>query len=122
MKLARKSGTKKRKCRPATGQGVQVGERWSAEAVRAIDHWRSKQADLPRRPEAIRRLVELGLAVRQPVRPKSAKTARRAAELATKVIDKHIDPAAPAAERAERKRRILKGPSSFRDIRRDKPE
>jgi hypothetical protein len=27
----------------------------------AIDHWREKQDDEPSRPEAIRRLVELGL-------------------------------------------------------------
>ncbi len=29
--------------------------------VAAIDEWRRKQADLPSRSEAIRRLVELGL-------------------------------------------------------------
>jgi hypothetical protein len=31
------------------------------EALTAIDDWRRKQNDLPGRPEAIRRLVELGL-------------------------------------------------------------
>jgi hypothetical protein len=30
-------------------------------ALEAIDKWRRKQDDLPGRPEAIRRLVELGL-------------------------------------------------------------
>jgi hypothetical protein len=30
----------------------------------AIDHWREKQDDEPSRPEAIRRLVELGLKVK----------------------------------------------------------
>jgi len=35
--------------------------------AKEIDDWRRKQADLPNRPEAIRRLVELGL------RAKSAK-------------------------------------------------
>jgi hypothetical protein len=30
----------------------------------AIDKWRDKQDDLPSRPEAIRRLVELGLKVK----------------------------------------------------------
>lgn len=29
--------------------------------LEAIDSWRRKQTDLPSRPEAIRRLVELGL-------------------------------------------------------------
>jgi hypothetical protein len=55
--------------------------------------------------EAIRRLVELGLTVKRPVRAKSHKTAKRAAELAANEIDKQIDPAAPLEERAVRKQR-----------------
>jgi hypothetical protein len=31
-------------------------------SIKAIDDWRRTQSDLPNRPEAIRRLVELGLA------------------------------------------------------------
>ncbi|MGY3111105.1 MULTISPECIES: hypothetical protein [unclassified Bradyrhizobium] len=31
------------------------------EMAKEIDDWRRKQEDLPGRPEAIRRLVELGL-------------------------------------------------------------
>jgi hypothetical protein len=31
------------------------------DALQTIDDWRRKQDDLPGRPEAIRRLVELGL-------------------------------------------------------------
>ena len=31
------------------------------EAAKQLDDWRRKQEDLPGRPEAIRRLVELGL-------------------------------------------------------------
>ena len=33
----------------------------SQELSEAIDMWREKQKDLPSRPEAIRRLVEIGL-------------------------------------------------------------
>ncbi len=33
----------------------------TAETLQTIDDWRRKQDDLPGRPEAIRRLVELGL-------------------------------------------------------------
>ncbi|WP_445222176.1 hypothetical protein ACKWRH_21180 [Bradyrhizobium sp. Pa8] len=44
---------------PATGE--LVGIRIQPEIAKAIDDWRRKQADLPGRPEAIRRLVELGL-------------------------------------------------------------
>ena len=61
MKSARKTGTKKRPGRPATGQGVQIGARWSEQTVAAIDTWAASQADEPSRSEAVRRLVEIGL-------------------------------------------------------------
>jgi hypothetical protein len=65
MKAARKNGTKKRRGRPATGQGVQIGTRWPDSTVTAIDVWAMQQEDQPGRSEAIRRLVELGLKVRE---------------------------------------------------------
>ena len=34
------------------------------EMAKQLDDWRRKQEDLPGRPEAIRRLVELGLNVK----------------------------------------------------------
>jgi hypothetical protein len=43
-------------------------------------------------------------------------------ELATKTIEKIIDPAAPPEERAQRRRRLTKGPSEFRDARLDQPK
>jgi hypothetical protein len=49
----------------------------------------------------------------------SAKSAERAKELAAKAIDGLVDPAAPAEEAANRKRRLLKGPEEFRDGRHD---
>jgi len=61
MSAARKNGTKKRRGRPATGQGLQIGTRWPDETVVTIDAWASAQDDEPSRSEAIRRLVELGL-------------------------------------------------------------
>lgn len=39
----------------------QIGVRVDAEFIKQIDDWRKKQDDMPSRPEAIRRLVELGL-------------------------------------------------------------
>ena len=42
-------------------QSTPVMVRLSAAQVRAVDEWRRVQEDLPSRPEAIRRLVELGL-------------------------------------------------------------
>jgi len=55
-------GTKKSRGRPkATGPGVQIGMRWQATMLDALDNWRRNQPDLPARPEAIRRLVERAL-------------------------------------------------------------
>jgi hypothetical protein len=52
--------TKPRKPRAVvTGEPVMV--RVQPEMAKELDDWRRKQADLPNRPEAIRRLVELGL-------------------------------------------------------------
>jgi hypothetical protein len=46
----------------------------------------------------------------------------RAQELAAKAIDKIVDPAAPPEERAERKRRLTKGPEEFREARINRPK
>jgi hypothetical protein len=48
------------------------------------------------------------------VRPKKAAKAR---ELAGQQIDRLIDPSATDEQRQSRKRRLLKGPKEFRDIR-----
>jgi hypothetical protein len=116
--------TKSAKKRPQkTGEPVMV--RLQDEMAARLDDWRRKQADMPGRPEAIRRLVELGLGNSRSPRPtgtsKARQTAKRAAELAAKVIDKHLDPSTPTTERAIRKRKILEGPSVIRDIRKDRP-
>jgi hypothetical protein len=50
-----------KKGRPATN-GVPVMVRVAQDALSEIDEWRRTQPDLPSRPEAIRRLVEAGLA------------------------------------------------------------
>ena len=42
----------------------QIGVRVDDEFLKLIDAWRRKQDDVPTRPEAIRRLVELGLKVK----------------------------------------------------------
>ena len=56
-----KGTPKKKRGRPATtGRGAQIGMRWHDLQLSAIDEWRTKH-DVASRPEAIRRLVELGL-------------------------------------------------------------
>lgn len=47
--------------RRATTTGTLVGTRFQAALLEAIDSWRKEQDDLPTRPEAVRRLVELGM-------------------------------------------------------------
>ena len=85
----------------------------------AIVRWAEKQPDMPTLSEATRRLVELGLTVRTKAKQPSAARAVRAKELATKAIDKIIDPSPPPEERAQRRRRLTKGPSEFREDRVD---
>src|SRR6266404_6506252 len=71
------------------------------------------------RSEAIRRLVELGLTVNVTAKQPSPSRAARAKELATNTIEKIIDPSAPPEERAQRRRRLTKGPSEFLEARVD---
>src|SRR6267142_4344167 len=100
-----------------TGTGTIVGVRMLDRPLAALDAWISKQKEPElTRPEAIRRLVELGLTVKSAARP-NAKAAARAAELAAKAIDEHADMSAPSTERESRKNRLLKGPSVFWDVR-----
>jgi hypothetical protein len=97
--------------------------RLSPELGRAVDKWAAGQDDEPSRSEALRRLVEFGLTVGTKASPSHrlrAARADRAKELATKVIEKIIDPAAPPEERAQRRRRLTKGPEEFREARVDR--
>lgn len=47
--------------RPATGTNQAIGVRIPSDELNLIDDWRSKQRPIPSRPEAIRRLIEMGL-------------------------------------------------------------
>ena len=122
MKASRVSDNKKKIGRPRTGVGTLIGQRWHEEQLAQIDKWRRTQPDMPSRSEAIRRLVEFGLTVKTKAKQPSPARAVRAKELATKTIEKIIDPAAPPEERAQRKHRLTKGPSEFREDRVDLPK
>jgi hypothetical protein len=136
--------TKKRRGRPVTtGKGTLIGVRLLDEPLAVLDDWitRQKERDLTR-PEAIRRLVELGLTAKSisnervrrgrsldlgamsKIESAPAKTTRRARarELAAEVIDKMADPAADPDERAQRRQRLTKGPPEFREDRVDLPK
>ena len=116
---------KKGRGRPATGITPMTGVRLSDDTVRKIEMWARKQPDTPTRAEAIRRLVELGLdAGEMPAQePGSrAKHAAKAARMAGQEIDRRGDRSASVEERARRKRRLIKGPSEFREMRGRKPK
>jgi hypothetical protein len=112
---------KQKRGRPATGVTPMVGFRAEPMIRASIVRWAESQPDKPSLSEAIRRLVEIGLAGRgkSPAR-RSEKNAAKAKELAGKTIDGLADIAAPAEEQATRKRRLLKGPEEFRDVRIDR--
>ena len=99
-----------------------MGFRANPTTRAAIVRWAENQPDTPSLSEAIRRLVELGLTVKTNTKQPSASRAYRAKELATKTIDKIIDPSAPPEERALRRRQLTKGPSEFREDRVDLPK
>jgi hypothetical protein len=90
--------------------------------LKTVDRWRRQQDDKPSRAEAIRRLVELGLAGSRPMKRRSAKAASKALDMAGQQIDKLADSSATAEERQQRKRRLLKGPGEFRELRADLPK
>jgi hypothetical protein len=120
MKKSIKVDQKRKRGRPATGRDPMVSSRIPEATVAAIDEWATRNDTT--RSDAIHRLVELGLTVG--AKPKQAPVPRavRAKELATKAIEKIIDPAAPPEERALRRRRLTKGPSEFREDRVDLPK
>jgi hypothetical protein len=102
---------------------VQVLVRFEPAELERVDRWRLHRTGEPSRPEAIRRLVELGLAKAKPLANATTvgrlgnKAVSKSSELAGKTIDRLIDQSAPLEEQEKRKRRLLKGPAEFRDIR-----
>jgi Arc/MetJ-type ribon-helix-helix transcriptional regulator len=120
--MAKSIAVKPKRGRPATGRDPFVGIRLPATLIESIQAW-SEKNDAASRSEAIRRLVELGLEVKTTTRPVSKSGRRlRARDLATKAIEKMIDPSAPPEERAHRRRRLTKGPTEFREDRIDLPK
>ena len=57
---------KKKRGRPATGQGLQVQVRVQEPMLKAIDQWIKSNPAARSRPDAIRTLVEEGLRAGQP--------------------------------------------------------
>jgi hypothetical protein len=121
--MAHRSVTVRKKKRgpPAAAKGTLIGLRLEPGALARVDRWAASQQDDPSRSEAIRRLVELGLASAQRARART-KTAAKAAEMASEEIDRLGDLSASDEERRLRKRRLIRGPKEFRDLRRNRPK
>ena len=115
-KIAKKRG------RPATGTGRTVGVRVRPELSAQIEGWRAQQRPIPSEPEAIRRLVEIGLGSVKVARAQKRSDSPTARDLAAVQIDRIADSGAPAEEQASRKRHLLKGPEEFREARVDRPK
>jgi hypothetical protein len=93
----------------------------AAPVLRAsIVKWAENQPDMPTLSEATRRLVELGLTVKPKSAPADLPRATRASELAAKAIDTLTVGGVDVEEKASRKRRLLKGPEKFHDVRVDR--
>jgi len=121
MKPTDKTVVQNRRGRPPTGQDPVSAIRLPHNLTAAIDTWAAHNGATSR-SEAIRRLVEIGLTASQPLRQRSSKAALKALDLAAQQIDKLIDPSTPDEERRTRKRRLLKGPKEFLDVRGDLPK
>lgn len=100
-----------------------TGVRLPVALETAIAAWAKRQDDRPSKAEAIRRLVELGLSSAKPIKLPNKKAASKSSAMAGEEIDRlQQGKAMPPEEQASRKRRLLKGPKEFRDIRADIPK
>jgi hypothetical protein len=114
---------KKKRGPPPTGKGEPIVVRMHPPMLASLDAWIAHQPQpFPSRPEAVRRLVELGLTQKAQIKEPTAAGASRAKELATKAVEKMIDPSVPSEERVQRRRQLTKGPSEFREDRVDQPK
>jgi hypothetical protein len=120
VSMKRQSATLlKKRGPPATGKGEPILVRLQPAQLAALDAWIARQDAQLSRPEAIRRLLEQALAVSEPAQSRTQKAQARstALDLASTQLDRLLDPSAPDEERQRRKRRLLKGPKEFRDMR-----
>ena len=95
-----------------------VSARIPTATLGAIDEWARRNETT--RSSAIAVLVELGLAVKTKSAPSERQRAALA-DLASKAIDSLTVGTAESDEKASRKRRLIKGPEEFQEVRVDRP-
>ena len=108
--------------RPRTGTTPLMGFRADPVIRASIVRWAENQPDMPTLSEAIRRLVELGLAGAKNFAAPSQQTRAKAKKFAAEQIDRMGNSTATVEEQASRKQRLLKGPEEFREARVDRPK
>lgn len=99
--------------------GTPITVRFSRDLIKRIARWTANQDSPVSRTEAIRRLTEFALEYAE-ISSKSGKFsqgAKRAAGMASDLIDLLGDQSATHEDREQRKRRLVKGPSEFRQMR-----
>ena len=97
-----------------------IGFRADADLRATIEKWAKAQVDTPKLSDAIRRLVEIALGSVQVARKQKRSDSPTARDLAAVQIDRLTDVDAHPEEQASRKRRLLKGPEEFREVRVDR--
>ena len=100
---------------------ILIGVRIPPAGVADLDAWIKKNEPDLSRPEAIRRLVELGLTVKSLPKQTSRARAAKANAMAGKQLDELVDASASADQQATRKGRLLRGPEEFQSVRIDRP-
>ena len=103
---------------PKAGEAA-ITVRPSRDLLKRIDRWIASQDGPVSRSEAIRRLAEFALD-RAGMPSKAGKSNQgddHAAGMASDMIDSLGDRSATDEDREHRKRRLLKGPSEFREMR-----
>jgi hypothetical protein len=113
---------KKKRGRPATGRDLVTAIRLPEDLRVRVEAWAARQLDTPSRSEAVRRLVEHGLVAARVAKQTNKKSATKAAGLAGEMVDYLSDRSVSTDVRERRKRRLLKGPSEFREMRTDQPK
>jgi metal-responsive CopG/Arc/MetJ family transcriptional regulator len=87
--------------------------------IASVDKW-AKRHKSPSRSAAIRQLLEQALGQAAPRGRRDQVSTAKASSLARREIERVTkDDVTPAEEQERRKRRLLKGPREFRDIRSD---
>lgn len=100
--------------------GLTINVRIGRDLLASLDRWIEGLAGAElSRPEAIRRLVEMGLSNSPNLGRLSDAARAHASAMAGDVVDQLTDSMAPEEEQQQRKHKLIHGPREFREMRRD---